>query len=415
MKRLRVLALVLAGGKGERLYPLTVERTKAAVPFGGKYRLIDIVLSNLVNSDVTAIYVLTQYMAQSLLEHLQAGWAVQSLRGREFLIPVPAQMRLGETWYRGTADAIYQNMNLIDNHQPETVAVFGSDHVYRMNVQQMIAWHLSKKADMTVSAIPVPRSQAHQFGIIQADAEGRITGFVEKPGGPTPGIPGRPDYALASMGNYLFQPDFLRYVTTRDAMRQSEHDFGKSILPEIFKSHKVFAYDYSTNDFPGRLREAERGYWRDVGTILSYYETNIQLTHPEPFFNLYNREWPLRTAEFSDPPAKFISDERGEGGTAVCSIVSEGTVISGAHVVGSVIGRRVRLEKGAEITDSLIGDQVVIGPRCRIRRAIIDKDVVLPAGTEVGFHLEEDRKRYYVDPASGIVVIPKPTVDLKRP
>ena len=401
-----VLAMVMAGGKGERLYPLTEERSKPAVPFGGKYRLIDFVLSNLVNSGVKAVYILTQYKAQSLIEHLQRGWTIGDVRGRDFIIPVPAQMRVGEIWYRGTADAIYQNMNLVENNRPKFVAVFGADHVYRMDLRQMIDFHSRATAKATVAAIPVTRESAPQYGIIEVDETWRIIGFQEKPENPTP-IPGRADQCLASMGNYLFDAEFLKRVVARDAKRSTEHDFGKSIFPTVYREHPVYAYDFSTNEIPGRARGEEKGYWRDVGTIEAYYEANMDLRNPQPVFNLYNRDWPLHTADYDDPPAKFVFDEDGRRGMAVDSVVSGGTIVSGASIARSILGRAVFVHSHCEVADSILMDGVEVGRNCRIRRAIIDKNVKIPAGTDIGFEREKDAERYFVDPDTGIVVIPK--------
>jgi glucose-1-phosphate adenylyltransferase len=404
--RRQILSMVMAGGRGERLHPLTLERAKPAVPFGGKYRIIDFVLSNLVNSELTAIYVLIQFKSQSLLEHIQSAWPYHDPRGREFITAVPAQMRTGESWYRGTADAIYQNFNLIENHDPELVAVFGGDHVYRMDVRQMTAFHRKRKADVTVATIPVPLAQASAFGVMQVDEEGRVVGFEEKPERPAP-MPGRPDMALASMGNYLFKPKTLKPILADDAKRQTDHDFGKTILPSIYKDQRVFAYDFATNDVPGRVKGEEVGYWRDIGSIRAYYDANMDLKNPDPIFNLYNHEWPVHTAHSDDPPAKFVFDETGRKGEAVNSLAGEGTILSGGRVQDSIIGRNVFVHSFSLVAESIVMDGVDIGRHCKIRRAIIDKDVKIPSGSEIGFDPERDRQRYFVDPESGLVVIPK--------
>lgn len=403
---IEILAMVMAGGKGERLYPLTEERSKPAVPFGGRYRLIDVVLSNLVNSGITAVYILTQYKAQSLIEHLQRGWSLSDFTGRSFVIPVPAQMRTGATWYRGTADAIYQNMNLIENNDPKLVAIFGADHVYRMDLRQMAEFHRRAGAVATVSAIPVPLREAPQFGIVEVDETWRIIGFQEKPQNPRP-IPGRPEFALASMGNYLFSADFLKKVLVEDAAKPTSHDFGQSIFPSVFPTAPVYAYDFSQNEVPGRVKEAERGYWRDVGTIRAYYEANMDLRTPDPVFNLYNREWPLHTADYDEPPAKFVFNQEGRRGTALDSLISAGTIVSGGTVARSILGRNVFVHSYGEITESILMDGVDVGRNCRIQKAIIDKNVQIPPGTEIGFDRAKDEARFYVDPSSGIVVIPK--------
>ena len=405
----RILAIVMAGGRGERLYPLTLERSKPAVPFGGKYRLIDFVLSNLYNSEIGGIYVLIQYKSQSLMEHLQGAWHIQDPRGREFVIAVPAQMRTGESWYRGTADAIFQNMNLIENQRPDLVAIFGADHVYRMDVRQMVEFHVKSKALATVAAIPQPKDQAAQFGVIKVDAQWRIREFQEKPKQNAATIPGRPDQVLASMGNYIFDAEALVRLLEEDAKTSSNHDFGKDILPKLVAGKRLFAYDFSANEFPGRVKIEERGYWRDVGTIRSYYDANLDLKNPDPVFNLYNRDWPLRTANTSDPPAKFVFDEGERRGHALHSLVCDGCILSGGKVKDSILGRNVFVHSWSEVTESILMDGVDVGRRARIRNAIIDKNVRIPAGTVIGYNVEEDKARYYVDPESGIVVIPKVT------
>jgi glucose-1-phosphate adenylyltransferase len=406
MRRPRILAMVMAGGKGERLWPLTRSRSKPATPFGGKYRLIDIVLSNLVNSEIYAIFVLTQYKAQSLLDHPATGWHVMDATGRQFITAVPAQMRTGEVWYRGTADAIYQNLNLVTQYRPDLVAVFGADHVYRMDVNQMIDFHFQSDADVTISAIPVPLSEVARFGIIATDRAGRVVGFLEKPDKAEP-MPGRPGYALASMGNYLFKPKVLVTGVSEDAAREGPHDFGKSILPEQHKKLRIFAYDFATNVIPGTRPWEERGYWRDVGTLESYYDANMDLIARRPRFNLYNAEWPIRTASFSEPPARFVG-ENDKSGTAADSIVSAGSIVEGGSVRRCVLGRNVLIEPGAEVEDSIILDGTRIGRDCRVRRAIVDKLVQLEPGTEIGGDPERDGRRYFVDPESKLVVIPKP-------
>ncbi len=403
----KILAMVMAGGRGERLYPLTLERSKPAVPFGGKYRLIDFVLSNLYNSEIGGIYVLIQYKSQSLMEHLHAAWHIQDPRGREFVIPVPAQMRTGESWYRGTADAIHQNANLFENHQPDLVVVFGADHVYRMDVRHMVDFHLKSKALVTVAAIPQPVELAPHFGVIRVDEKWRIREFQEKPKQDPATIPGRPEWVLASMGNYVFDAETLLRLLHEDASSKSNHDFGKDILPKLVGTDRLYAYDFSQNEFPGRSKIEERGYWRDVGTIQSYYDANLDLKNPDPVFNLYNRDWPLRTANYSDPPAKFVFDDGGRRGHALHSLVCEGCILSGGVVKDSILGRNVFVHSWSEVTGSILMDGVDVARHSKIRNAIIDKNVRIPPGTVIGYNAEEDRARFYVDPESGIVVIPK--------
>ena len=409
MSRPKVLAMIMAGGKGERLYPLTMERAKPAVPFGGKYRIIDFVLSNFVNSDICSIYVLTQFKAQSLLNHMRDGWQFGTMLEDHFIIPVPAQMRIGEDWYRGTADAVWQNIVFIERHRPETVAVFGADHIYRMDISQMVNFHKNNKAEVTVAALPVPRAQSEHFGVIQVDKNWRITGFQEKPSPEDAApIPDQPDMILSSMGNYLFATDVLLEVLAEDAEDpESDHDFGRTILPSIFPTNRLFAYDFRINRIPGRVKGEEIAYWRDVGTLEAYWLANMDLCSPDPVFNLYNDQWPLRTANYNDPPAKFVFDEDDRRGQAVNSIVSEGCIISGSRVSGSVLGRNVFVHSYSSIEESVILDNVDIGRGCHIRRAIIDKNVHVPPGTKIGYDLAWDAERFSVDEAQHITVVPR--------
>jgi len=402
--QLRVLAFVLAGGKGTRLYPLTKERAKPAVPFGGRYRIVDFVLSNLINSGIYSTYVLIQFKSQSLLQHIRDGWDFGGLLKNQFIIPVPAQMRsAGETWYRGTADAVYQNINLIEQADPHLVCIFGADHIYRMNIRDMIEFHEQKRAQITVAAIPVPKEEALEFGVIECAADGRITGFHEKVANP-PTMPGNPDMCLASMGNYIFSTGLLLKELYADAADEtSSHDFGRNILPSLIGKADMFAYDFNTNRIPGDPPNSV-AYWRDVGTIDAYYDANMDLRSVAPSLNLYNREWKLRTAGFEDPPAKFVFDEEGRRGTALDSIVSGGAILSGGTVKGSILGRGVRVHTGAQVEDSILFDNVDIGRHAKVRRAILDKNVRVPEGASIGYDLEEDSKRYYVT-ESGIVVV----------
>ncbi len=402
---MQVLAIVLAGGRGERLHPLTADRAKPAVPFGGRYRIIDFVLSNFVNSGILSIYVLTQFKAQSLLEHLDKGWRTTDFLGEHFITAVPAQMRMGKDWYQGTADSVYQNLYLIQRHNPHWVAVFGADHVYRMNIRQMIDEHQKNGADVTVAALPVKTEEAAgQLGVMEVDSDWRILGFEEKPSQPK-SIPGEPGYALGSMGNYLFNTDVLVQALTADAENKSSgHDFGRNILPSLIDEQKVYAYDFRKNRVPVPFKGEEASYWRDVGTIEAYYEANMDLCSVDPSFNLYNRSWPLRTAEFGDPPAKFVFDWHDRKGMALDSIVSQGTIISGSIVRNCVVGRNVRIHSYSQVEDSIIMDWVEVGRGCRIRRAIIDKGNILTPGTQIGYDLQQDRERYFVSD-SGIVVV----------
>lgn len=402
--RVRVLGVVLAGGKGTRLYPLTKERAKPAVPFGGKYRIIDFVLSNFINSGIYSLYVLTQFRSQSLLQHLNEGWQFGNMLRHQFIIPVPAQMRSpGETWYQGTADAIYQNINLLEQAKPDVVAIFGADHIYRMNIASMIEFHESRKAAATVAAIPVDKIHAREFGVIETDDEGRIIGFHEKKAD-APTIPGDPTQVYASMGNYVFTTDTLLGELNDDAANEeSSHDFGRDILPSLIKKAPVFAYDFQTNKIPGE-RPDDGIYWRDVGTIDAYYEANMDLRAVKPALNLYNRQWPLRTAGYPDPPAKFTFDEENRRGSAIDSIVSGGCILSGGTVKNSVLARSVRVHAGAVVEESIILDNCDIGRRAHLRRVVLDKNVRIPQDAQIGFDLEADRKKYHVT-ESGIVVV----------
>jgi glucose-1-phosphate adenylyltransferase len=403
--RLRVLGIILAGGKGTRLYPLTKERAKPAVPFGGKYRIVDFVLSNFINSGIYSIYVLTQFRSQSLLQHLSEGWQTGGILKNQFIIPVPAQMRsAGETWYQGTADAIYQNINLIEQAEPHVVAIFGADHIYRMNIAHMIEFHENLSAACSVAAIRVHKRHAHEFGVIEADESNRIVAFHEKnPEAPT--IPGSAEHVYASMGNYLFATRTLLKALEEDASDEaSSHDFGRDILPKLVSDHgAIYAYDYQTNKIPGEPHDAET-YWRDVGTIDAYWEASMDLRAVKPALNLYNRQWPLRTSSFPDPPAKFTFDDQNRRGEAVDSIVSGGCILSGGRVKNSIIGRGVKVHAGAAVEDSVILDNCDIGRRAKIRRAILDKNVRVPEDATIGYDVEQDRRLYHVT-ETGIVVV----------
>ena len=403
MKHVSVLGIILAGGKGERLSPLTKQRSKPAVPFGGKYRIVDFVLSNFINSEIYSIYVLTQFKSQSLLQHIREGWQFSDLLKNQFIIPVPAQMRKGEKWYQGTSDAIFQNIHLLELASPELVAVFGADHIYRMDVSHMVAYHTEKNAEGTVAALPIPIAEAARFGTMEIDEDWRIQRFFEKVDSP-PETPGRPGWCLASMGNYIFNGDVLQQELKRDARdKNSSHDFGKNILPWMTNNHALYAYDFHRNLVPGE-KEKSRGYWRDVGTIEAYYEANMDLKSIEPALNLYNREWPLRTAEYHEGPTKFTFDEEGRRGQALNSIISEGCILAGGRVIDSVLGRRVYIDNGAKVTESVVMANCHIGAGACVRRAILDKNAVIPAGERIGYDLEKDRKKYHVS-ETGIVVV----------
>ena len=403
MEHIPVLGIILAGGKGERLSPLTKQRSKPAVPFAGKYRIVDFVLSNFINSGIYSIYVLTQFKSQSLLQHLSDGWQFSNLLKNQFIIPVPAQMRKGAQWYQGTSDAIFQNIHLLELAMPELVAVFGADHIYRMDVSSMVAYHQEKGAEGTVAVLPIPIAEAVRFGTMEVDQDWRILRFLEKTDNP-PGIPGRPGWCLASMGNYVFSGEVLKEELQRDAADEnSSHDFGKDILPWMTNNHVLYAYDFHRNLVPGE-EEKNRGYWRDVGTIEAYYEANMDLKSAEPALNLHNLDWPLRTAEYHVGPTKFISDAQGHQGQAMNSIICEGCILSGCQVIDSVLGRRVHVQNGAKLNETVVMDNCRIGPGAQVRRAILDKNAVIPAGERIGYELAEDRKKYHVS-ETGIVVV----------
>jgi glucose-1-phosphate adenylyltransferase len=403
----RVLVMVLAGGEGKRLYPLTLDRAKPAVPFGGRYRIIDIVLSNFVNSGVSRIKVLTQYKSASLEEHIARNWRLASILD-QFIEAIPAQQRTGKMWYRGSADAVWQCQHVIDDEDPELVCIFGADHVYKMDVRQILAFHQDCEADATIAAIPVPKETAHEYGVIEVDPTGRIVGFHEKVANP-PTVPGDPTKCLASMGNYIFRPaTLLHELEEDDHLQESRHDFGHDILPGLVrKGARVFAYDFATNAVPGE-DDYNRGYWRDIGNIDAYWEAQMDLIEIHPQFNLYNSRWPIRTGATHDPPAKFVFRDEAQArvGIATDSMVGHGCIISGGRIHRSVLGVRCRVNSFSEVEESILFEGVRVGRHAKIRRAIIDKDVEIPAGTVIGFDRESDRSRFFVS-ESGTVVIPK--------
>lgn len=395
----RVLGIVLAGGEGKRLWPLTADRAKPAVPFGGNYRLIDFVLSNLVNAGYVRICVLTQYKSHSLDRHITTTWRMSTLLGN-YVTPVPAQQRLGPRWFTGSADAIYQSLNLVYDDQPDYIVVFGADHVYRMDPRQMVEAHIESGAGVSVAGIRVPRSEASAFGVIDATADLRITEFLEKPDEP-PGLPDNPDETFASMGNYIFTTETLIEALKLDAGDEgSVHDMGGSVIPMLVRDGCAHVYDFADNEVPGAT-ERDRGYWRDVGTVDTYYEANMDLVTVHPVFNLYNRQWPIYTSHPQLPPAKFV-----EGGKAEESIVSAGVILASASVRQSVISPGVRILASAKVEDSVVMDNVQIGRGAVVKRAILDKGVVVPEGAHIGVEPELDRQRYPVSPG-GVVVLGK--------
>jgi glucose-1-phosphate adenylyltransferase len=395
----RVLGIVLAGGEGKRLWPLTADRAKPAVPFGGNYRLVDFVLSNLVNAGYLRVCVLTQYKSHSLDRHITQTWRMSTVIGN-YITSVPAQQRLGPRWYTGSADAILQSANLIYDDKPDYIIVFGADHVYRMDPRQMVARHIESGAAGTVAGIRVPRAEADQFGVIDAAADGRVKRFLEKPKDP-PGLPDDPDSAYASMGNYVFTTDALLEALREDALdEESVHDMGTNIMPLMVKKGGAYVYDFADNEVPGST-ERDRGYWRDVGTIDAYYDAHMDLVAVHPIFNLYNQKWPIYTHHPQLPPAKFV-----EGGIAQESMVGAGAIVSGATVRQSIIASGVRLEAGAYVEGSVLMEGVHVGRGAVVRKAILDKNVVVPEGAHIGLEPDLDRRRYHMS-AGGVVVLGK--------
>ncbi len=404
----RVLAIVLAGGEGRRLGPLTLDRAKPAVPFGGNYRLVDFALSNLVNAGYRRIVVLTQYKSHSLNRHIATAWRLSSLLGN-YIATVPAQMRRGPSWFQGSADAIYQNLNLLRDERPEHVIVFGADHIYRMDPAQMVERHIESGAAVTVAGLRVPIDQAAQFGVIETAPDGRtIAAFREKPRQAT-GLPDSPGEVYASMGNYVFEAETLIEAVTVDAQaRESSHDMGGDIIPMLVDAGSAQVYDFSANVVPGAT-DRDRGYWRDVGTIDAFYEAHMDLISVHPVFNLYNLEWPILTAPEPLPPAKFVFAEDGRTGQALDSMVCHGVVVSGATVRRSVLSPRVHLHARSEVDESVLFSGVQVRGGAIVRRAIVDKDVYIAPGATIGVDPELDRRRFAIS-ESGIVVVPKGTI-----
>jgi len=401
----KVFAMVLAGGEGKRLAPLTADRAKPAVPFGGAYRLIDFALSNLVNGGMRKIAVLTQYKSHSLDRHITTTWRLPAMLG-QYVTPVPAQMRIGPRWFLGSADALFQNLNLIHDENPDFVCVFGADHIYRMDPAQMLDQHAAVGSGVTVAGIRMPRGDADQFGVIEPGPDGvHIRAFREKPADAV-GLPDAPHQVFASMGNYVFRTKTLVEAVTMDAADESSaHDVGGNIIPMLVQAGEADVYDFSANEVPG-VSDRERGYWRDVGTLDTYYEANMDLVSVSPVFNLYNGQWPILTWSDPLPPAKFVSTEAGEG-RAVDSMVCEGAIISGGEVRRSILSPRVRVESWALVEDSVLMNGVEVAPHAVVRRAIVDKFVRIPEGAQIGVDLELDRERGFTVSAGGVVVIGK--------
>ncbi|MCS6787232.1 MAG: glucose-1-phosphate adenylyltransferase [Thiobacillaceae bacterium] len=397
MRKLRILAMVMAGGEGSRLHPLTAERSKPSVPFGARYRIVDFVLSNLMNSGIHSIYLLVQYKSQSLIEHVRKAWVLPPILPEHFITVVPPQMRRGQSWFQGTADAVHQNLNLIRQHRPDLVAVFGADHIYRMDVRQMVQFHLDHAAAATVAALPVPIEQAHAFGVIEADARGRILAFQEKPVHPAH-MPGDPTRAFASMGNYLFNAEVLEQALI-EAHARGENDFGKHVLPRLV-GQGLYAYDFAQNRVPGVRDYEEPAYWRDVGTLDAYYEAHMDVLGLTPRFDVFNAQWPIFSSNYQGPVAKF-QDARLDN-----SIVSAGCLIHGARVRDSVLRREVVLEPGVELDGCIVMDNVTIRAGARLKRVIVDRYNIIEAGSRIGYDLRADAERYKVT-EKGVVVIPE--------
>jgi glucose-1-phosphate adenylyltransferase len=394
-----VLAMILAGGRGERLYPLTKDRAKPAVPFGAIYRIIDFTLSNCLNSDIRCVFALTQYKSISLHRHIQFGWNILSAPLGEFIEAIPAQQRIDEHWYQGTADAIFQNIYTLQQERPDLILILSGDHIYKMDYRRMIAFHLEKSADLTVAAIRMDRKLSKEFGVIEVDRDWRIIGFQEKPEEPK-SIPGDSEGILVSMGVYVFGTEILVRRLIEDARSDSTHDFGRDIIPAMIGKDRIFAFDFRLGD-PGGT-----GYWRDVGTIDAYFEANMDLTSVIPQLNLYDPQWPILTYQSPHPPAKTVLEEGGRVGTALNSIISNGCIISGGSVKRSILSPKVMIHSYVEVEDSILMEGVDVGRYAKIRRTIIDKDVHIPRGMAIGYNLDEDAKRFTVT-ASGIVVVPK--------
>jgi len=396
MKQPKILAIVMAGGEGSRLSPLTSENSKPSLPFGSRYRIVDFVLSNLLNSNIQAIYLLVQYKSQSLIEHVRKAWVVSPMRNEEFVTVVPPQMMRGGDWFMGTADAVYQNLNLIQLHHPDLVLVFGADHVYRMDLQQMVDFHYERASEVTVAALPVPLADASGFGVIAADHAGRVSEFQEKPANPAP-MPSDPTRAYASMGNYLFDTKIL-VQALEEANQRGEHDFGQHVLPKLKETHRLFAYDFATNKVPGAKAYEELGYWRDVGTLDAYFEAHQDLLGLTPRFDVFNPQWRIFSSNYQGPVARLIKADVDN------SVIAAGSLVQQAKISNSIIRREVIIEEDVVIEDCVIQDYVWIKRGARLRRAIIGQYNVIEAGSRIGHDPEADRQRYSVT-AGGITVV----------
>ncbi|NEX22235.1 glucose-1-phosphate adenylyltransferase [Thiorhodococcus mannitoliphagus] len=395
----RIIAFVMAGGQGSRLQPLTTGRSKPSVPFGARYRIVDFVLSNFVNSQIQTIYLLVQYKSQSLIEHVRKAWTISPLLQSQFVTVVPPQMMSGQHWFQGTADAVNQNINLIEEHRPDLVAVFGADHIYRMDIRQMVQFHKDRKADVTIAALPVPLKDASSFGVIAADEDGRIQAFEEKPANPTP-MPADPTQAFASMGNYIFSTEVL-VKALMEAKEAGETDFGQHVLPRLLRDHRLFAYDFSTNQIPGIQPYEDRVYWRDVGTIDAYFDAHHDVLGAEPPFDMFNPEWPVYSSGYQGPVARIL------GGHLENTLLGAATMIhSGTRIKNSIIRRETVIEEDVVLEDCVIMDYVRIGRGARLKRVIVDRHNHIEPGDEIGFDAEKDAQRFQVS-EGGVTVVPQ--------
>jgi len=399
MKSERIIAFVMAGGQGSRLQPLTTARSKPSVPFGARYRMVDFVLSNLVNSGIYTIYLLVQYKSQALIEHVRKSWTISPLLQQQFVTVVPPQMMIGEHWFQGTADAVHQNLNLIEEQGPDLVAVFGADHIYRMDIQQMVDFHKANQADVTIAALPVPLPDARGFGVIVAGPDGRIEGFQEKPAQPIP-MPGNPDQAFASMGNYIFSTQVL-IEALEEARRNGETDFGGHVLPRLLRTHRLFAYDFATNQIPGIKPYEQKVYWRDVGTLDAYFDAHKDVLGAEPIFDMFNPRWPIYSSSYQGPVARVL------GGDLRNSLLAAATVVhEGSRITNSIIRREAVIEEDAVLEDCIIMDYVRIGRGARLRRVIVDRHNSIAAGDAIGFDPDRDRQRSFTVSEGGVTVVP---------
>lgn len=396
MKKAKVLTFVMAGGEGSRLSPLTARHSKPSLPFGGRYRIVDFVLSNLINSEINSIYLLVQYKSQSLIEHVRKSWVLSPMRPHQFVTIVPPQMQRGADWFQGTADAVYQNINLIEQQGPDLIAVFGADHIYRMDLQQMLDFHREREAEVTVAALPVPLREATEFGVIATDADCRVREFQEKPERPSP-MPSDPSRAYASMGNYLFDARVL-LKALQVCHERGEHDFGKHVLPRLMRDHRLYAYDFATNKVPGIKTFEEPAYWRDVGTLDAYFNAHYDFLGLTPRFDAFNHQWPIYSSNYQGPVAKIID------GSLKNSFIGGGTLVKGASVRNTIIRREVRLDEDVELEDCIIQDYVRIKRGAHLRRVIVGSYSVIPAGARIGYDREADSRQYHVT-SSGIVVV----------